>query len=123
MRLFILLGIAMFVCAAPAVAESLTMTTYYPAPSGKYQELTVAGNVVVGTTDEATESLMVAGTVQAERFEATKCISLTYGPNTATTPCPEAYPRHCAALDMPPNTADISGLMACCLSSVDCDDM
>jgi len=34
---------------AYALAEELTLTTYYPSPRGVYQELRTTGNVQVGT--------------------------------------------------------------------------
>ena len=32
------------------MARTVTMTTYYPAPNGEYEELNVIGNVGIGTT-------------------------------------------------------------------------
>ena len=38
---------------ATLMAEDITLTTYYPAPYGAYEELTVTGNVGIGTTSPA----------------------------------------------------------------------
>jgi hypothetical protein len=35
---------------SPLWAETLTLTTYYPAPTGNYQTITTTGNLGVGTT-------------------------------------------------------------------------
>ena len=103
MRSFILLGIAMFVCAAPAAAESLTMTTYYPAPSGKYQEL------------------QVTNMAQAGAFKPTSCLMLTYTENSGILRCPLSYPKTCSELNMPSTTSPgASGLLSCCKYDVDC---
>ncbi len=45
-------------------ADSLTMTTYYPAPSGNYQNLTVVSNVGIGTTAPSV-ALDVTGAIRA----------------------------------------------------------
>ena len=37
-----------------ALAEDLTLTTYYPSPRGVYQELRASGNVAIGTTTPLT---------------------------------------------------------------------
>ncbi|HOD13066.1 MAG TPA: hypothetical protein PKO44_08270 [Candidatus Omnitrophota bacterium] len=42
-----------FVSLAFAQADQLTLTTYYPAPFGMYQEVRVMGKLGVGTTDPA----------------------------------------------------------------------
>ena len=39
------------------MAEEITLTTYYPAPYGAYDELIVSGNVGIGTTASPTERL------------------------------------------------------------------
>ncbi len=45
-------------------ADSLTMTTYYPSPSGNYQNLTVVSNVGIGTTAPSV-ALDVTGAIRA----------------------------------------------------------
>lgn len=51
-----------FVSLAFAQADQLTLTTYYPAPFGMYQEMRVMGKLGVGTTDPANK-LDVNGSV------------------------------------------------------------
>jgi hypothetical protein len=48
------------VLVSNAFADTLTLTTYYPSPSGDYQALRVAGNLSVGTT-ATTQVLEVLG--------------------------------------------------------------
>ena len=36
---------------AVAIAEEITLTTYYPSPRGVYNELRTAGNVQIGLLD------------------------------------------------------------------------
>ncbi|MBI2885414.1 MAG: hypothetical protein HYY15_04495 [Candidatus Omnitrophica bacterium] len=50
----ILLGTALY-----AVAEELTLTTYYPSPRGVYRELRTTGNVAIGTVGPAQARLHV----------------------------------------------------------------
>ena len=45
----ILLGTALY-----ALAEDLTLTTYYPSPRGMYNELRTSGDVAIGTTSPIT---------------------------------------------------------------------
>lgn len=41
------------------IAEEITLTTYYPAPYGAYDELTVSGNVGIGTTAPTVGDLQI----------------------------------------------------------------
>ena len=43
------LGLVLALLPAFAVAEDITVTTYYPSPRGVYGELRTTGNVGVGT--------------------------------------------------------------------------
>lgn len=57
--LTILIGTALY-----ALAEDLTLTTYYPSPRGVYQELRASGNVAIGTATppaDASRLLVVGG--------------------------------------------------------------
>lgn len=65
-----------FLCCAarPALAEELTLTTYYPAPYGGYAKLLTtgstflardAGNVAIGKTGETNDKLLVNGIIRA----------------------------------------------------------
>jgi hypothetical protein len=45
----ILLSLLFLFVAPYAFAENLTLTTYYPSPSGDYQNLSVHGDMAVGT--------------------------------------------------------------------------
>lgn len=60
-------------CVAGIAEETITLTTYYPAPYGAYEELTTtgntnlattSGNVGIGTTNP-NETLEVDGTIRA----------------------------------------------------------
>ncbi len=44
-----------------ALAEDLTLTTYYPSPRGVYQELRTSGDVAIGTTSPPRVRLEVQG--------------------------------------------------------------
>ncbi len=52
----LLLGIAAY-----AIAEDLTLTTYYPSPRGVYNELRTSGDVAIGTTAAPSARLHVIG--------------------------------------------------------------
>lgn len=51
--------------AVYAVAEDLTLTTYYPSPRGVYRELRTSGDVAIGTTSAPTARLQVIGDLNA----------------------------------------------------------
>jgi hypothetical protein len=62
-----------------SMAEEITLTTYYPAPYGAYDELTTTGNAYLATTSgnavgigtttvTANMALDVAGTINAEAY-------------------------------------------------------
>ncbi len=62
-----------------SIAEDITLTTYYPAPYGAYDELTTtgntylattSGNVGIGTTAPGTYELKVIGTIDATAYSA-----------------------------------------------------
>ncbi|MFC1621547.1 hypothetical protein ACFL2G_04505 [Candidatus Omnitrophota bacterium] len=57
-----------------SIAEEITLTTYYPAPYGAYEELIVTGNVGVGTTSPQTALDVTSGAVDhtAIRIENTE---------------------------------------------------
>ncbi|HAZ09938.1 MAG TPA: hypothetical protein DCY56_02375 [Candidatus Omnitrophica bacterium] len=64
---------------ATLMAEDITLTTYYPAPYGAYDELTTtgdtylattSGNVGIGTTAPGAYKLDVIGTINATAFSA-----------------------------------------------------
>nr|MBU1328286.1 hypothetical protein [Candidatus Omnitrophota bacterium] len=64
---------------ATLMAEDITLTTYYPAPYGAYDELTTtgdtylattSGNVGIGTATPGTYKLKVAGTIDATAYSA-----------------------------------------------------
>ncbi|GEM_PF-1190251 len=57
-------GLILGMSALPAGAESITLTTYYPSPSGNYQNLSISGNMGVGTTTPV-EKLEVKGNLKA----------------------------------------------------------
>jgi hypothetical protein len=74
---------------ATLMAEDITLTTYYPAPYGAYDELTTtgntylattSGNVGIGTTDPGTYRLKVTGTVNATAYS----VGTTAGAATTT---------------------------------------
>ncbi|MBI2884970.1 MAG: hypothetical protein HYY15_02230 [Candidatus Omnitrophica bacterium] len=46
---------------AYALAEDLTLTTYYPSPRGVYKELRTSGDVAIGTTSSPAARLQVIG--------------------------------------------------------------
>ena len=61
------------------MAEDITLTTYYPAPYGAYDELTTtgntylattSGNVGIGTTVPGTYKIKVLGTIDATTYSA-----------------------------------------------------
>ncbi len=56
----LLLGVVAY-----ALAEDLTLTTYYPSPRGVYQELRASGNVAIGTTAAPQARLQVVRTTDA----------------------------------------------------------
>jgi len=64
MRKIILTGLFVFVVFACslALAEDVTLTTYYPAPFGMYQEMRVRGNLGVGTTNPSSKLTVDDGT-------------------------------------------------------------
>ncbi|MBU1912435.1 MAG: hypothetical protein KKB22_02735 [Candidatus Omnitrophica bacterium] len=71
------------------MAEDITLTTYYPAPYGAYDELTTtgntylattSGNVGIGTTTPGTYKLNVTGTVNATAYS----VGTTAGAVTTT---------------------------------------
>ena len=76
------------VSATGASADSLTLTTYYPSPSGSYQNLTAAGTVGIGTT-APTAPLEVKGAVKVSGALAAGSITspgtLIAGAVTATS--------------------------------------
>ncbi|MBI2884564.1 MAG: hypothetical protein HYY15_00110 [Candidatus Omnitrophica bacterium] len=49
-----LIPVVFLAAAGYAIAEDLTLTTYYPSPRGVYQELRTSGNVAIGTTTPPT---------------------------------------------------------------------
>ncbi|MBU4251861.1 MAG: tail fiber domain-containing protein [Candidatus Omnitrophica bacterium] len=61
----------LFFCTICALAEEITITTYYPSPYGSYNELTTSGNtylattsgkVGIGTTAPGTYKIYINGT-------------------------------------------------------------
>ncbi len=50
-KIFLFFFIFLFVFSMHSFADTLTLTTFYPAPFGMYQELRVMGKVGIGTTD------------------------------------------------------------------------
>ncbi len=50
---------------AYALAEDLTLTTYYPSPRGMYKELRTSGDVAIGTTETPQARLQVVGSLMA----------------------------------------------------------
>ncbi len=58
--LFVLMGVVAY-----ALAEDLTLTTYYPSPRGVYKELRTSGDVAIGTTSAPTARLQVVGSIAA----------------------------------------------------------
>ena len=46
---------------AYAIAEELTLTTYYPSPRGVYQELRTSGDVAIGKLNPPTARLEIIG--------------------------------------------------------------
>jgi len=69
--------LAIFGFGATLMAEDITLTTYYPAPYGAYDELTTtgntylattSGNVGIGTTTPETYKLKVIGTIDATAY-------------------------------------------------------
>ncbi len=56
-----LLGALFLGTMAYAIAEEITLTTYYPSPRGVYKELRVTDNAGIGTTDPGTAKLAVMG--------------------------------------------------------------
>lgn len=64
---------------AYAIAEDVTVTTYYPSPRGVYQELRVSNRLTVGSSTTGGYSLEVDGSFGG-RFNGTNTgsIQLTY---------------------------------------------
>ena len=60
--IFALLFAACFVSVSFAQTDQITLTTYYPAPFGMYQEMRVMGKLGVGTTDPTDAVEIVGGT-------------------------------------------------------------
>ncbi|MFA5388703.1 MAG: hypothetical protein WC312_02985 [Candidatus Omnitrophota bacterium] len=71
--------LAVLALGATLMAEEITLTTYYPAPYGAYDELTTTGNTYLATTSgnavgigtttvTANMALDVAGTINAEAY-------------------------------------------------------
>ena len=56
----VLLGVTAY-----ALAEDLTLTTYYPSPRGVYKELRTSGDVAIGSTGTPTARLHVVGSLLA----------------------------------------------------------
>lgn len=54
-RFFIVLFVCIMCLGIASIAEEITLTTYYPAPYGAYEELTVTGNVGIGTISPGTK--------------------------------------------------------------------
>jgi len=59
--IFALLFAACFVSVSFAQTDQITLTTYYPAPFGMYQEMRVMGKLGVGTTDPQSTVEIVSG--------------------------------------------------------------
>ena|GEM_PF-2260635 len=66
--IFALLFAVSFAPVSFAQADQLTLTTYYPAPFGMYQEMRVMGKLGVGTTDPTTKLEVQATSGQAGFF-------------------------------------------------------
>ena len=49
-RFFSALFIGVFFLGIALIAEEITLTTYYPAPYGVFEDITVTGNIGIGTT-------------------------------------------------------------------------
>ncbi len=58
--LVVCLGVGLY-----ALAEDLTLTTYYPSPRGVYNELRTSGDVAIGTTAAPSARLQVVGSLSA----------------------------------------------------------
>ncbi len=56
----VLLGVTAY-----ALAEDLTLTTYYPSPRGVYKELRTSGDVAIGMTGAPSARLQVVGSLNA----------------------------------------------------------
>lgn len=78
----ILLALLLSLTAVYAIAEEVTLTTYYPSPRGVYQELRAMGNLGVGTMTPQ-EELHVAGN-QNDR-EGVLVTNATTGNNASAT--------------------------------------
>ena len=63
MRKFYILCVIALTCIiiGLAFAEQMTLTTYYPAPHGVYNDMVVMNSLGVGTTDPGTNKLEVVG--------------------------------------------------------------
>jgi hypothetical protein len=61
---YLVLAFLLVICATPAFAEDYTMTTYYPAPEGRY-DLLSANNIGIGTTDPLTKLEVYNGNIMS----------------------------------------------------------
>jgi len=68
--IFALLFAACFVSVSFAQTDQITLTTYYPAPFGMYQEMRVMGKLGVGTTNPS-DTVHVVGTDNTKPLYAT----------------------------------------------------
>ena len=83
MRIFLSIILWVVMLVAPVRADSVTLTTYYPSPSGDYANLHVSGNVGVGTSAPS-QKLDVNGNIHATGDICTeagggKCLSTVAG--------------------------------------------
>ncbi len=79
----IMMAIVLLGTMAYAVAEDLTLTTYYPSPRGVYQELRTSGKVSVGSLDAPQDPL--AKLVVVDDVEALTGIAILNPNTTAPT--------------------------------------